>query len=76
MPTQRDSAGKWISRAPSCQTPSSVWNRGTLPWFMWMSCTPLPGRKPNVVSAVWASGPQRSPNAWSVPRPSAIARVT
>ena len=49
-PTQRDAAGRWRTSPPSCHTPSSPWNEPLLPWFMWMSCTPLPGRKPNTLS--------------------------
>ena len=62
MATHRSAVGKWNSSPPSCQTPSSLRNRSLFPWFMWMSCTPFPGRKPKILSGVLASGPHRSPN--------------
>ncbi len=76
MPTQRDCAGNRSRSPPSCHTPSSPLNRRLLPWFMWTSCTPLPGRKPNTLSLTAGSGPKREPKTYARDSGSATARWT
>ena len=57
MATHWSVDGKRRTSPPSCHTPSSPRWPGSLPWFMWMSWTPLPGSKWKILSGLPALRP-------------------
>ncbi len=75
IPTRRSSRAMCRISPPSCQTPLSPPNWPLEPWFMWMSCTPLPGWNPKILSGLPSSGPQRCQNAYTRAVWSPIARA-